>query len=280
MIRASQRGGAAMGGLLLPLPAVVVLAYIIPFAGLVGWSVRDGEGGLSLAAYGDLLTNVGFGSVLVRTFRVAALTTAISVAIGGLLAYVWAFAGPRMRLVVEVTVLVPFWISVLVRAFAWLVLLGRDGPVAGLVSALGLSDGPVALTRSEFAVVVGMVHYMVPYAVFPILSVLRAMDTRLLLAAQSLGAGQRQRFWTVLVPLAMPGVAASAIIVFVFALGFFVTPAILGGGRVMLMAEYIYTQIFQLADWSKGTAATVLLMASVGLIFAGLASMQRRWGQR
>jgi putative spermidine/putrescine transport system permease protein len=280
MTEAVKQGRGAVLGLLLPLPIVVALAYIIPFLGLAGWSLQGADGSLTFASYRDLFVNETFGAVMTRTFRVAALTTTISVAIGGLLAYVWAFAGSRMRLLVEITVLVPFWISVLVRAFAWLVLLGRDGPVATLVAELGLTDGPVTWTRGEFAVTVGMVHYMVPYAAFPILSALRAIDPRLLLAAQSLGAEQRRRFWTVLVPLAMPGVVAAAIIVFVFALGFFVTPAILGGGRVMLMAEYIYTQIFQLADWPKGTAATVLLMIGVSLIFGAMAVAQRAWHTR
>ncbi|MFT3989337.1 ABC transporter permease [Aestuariivirga sp.] len=267
-------------GLVLPLPLVVALAYVIPFLGLAGWSLRSAEGGFSLDAYRDLLTTGSFVPIMARTFRIAALTTMISVVIGGLLAYVWVFAEPRMRLLVEITVLVPFWISVLVRAFAWLVLLGRSGPLSEAASALGLTDGPVSFTRNEFAVVVGMVHYMIPYAVFPILSALRAMDPRLLLAAQSLGASQAKRFWTVLVPLAMPGIAAASIIVFVFALGFFVTPALLGGGRVMLVAEYIYTQIFQLADWPKGTAATVLLMLCVGVLFGVLALTQRTWRRR
>lgn len=268
-----------MSGLLLPLPALTTFAYLVPFLGLAAWSLR-GPGGLSLDAYRDLFGDPVFGVVLGRTIRVAALTTLISVTVGALLAYIWAFATPRIRLVVEITVLVPFWISVLVRAFAWLVLLGRDGPVNDLIIALGLAEAPLTLIRNEFAVVIGMVHYMIPYAVFPILAAMRAVDPRLMLAAQSLGAGQSRRFWSVLMPLAFPGLTAAAIIVFVFSLGFFVTPAILGGGRVTLIAEFIYIQIFQLADWSKGTAATILLMLAVGLLFGGLAFGQRLAGRR
>lgn len=274
MIEAKQRDRMAVLGLVLPLPVFVTLAYLLPFIGLATWSLR-GQGGLSFDAYRALFGDPTFGVVLGRTLRIAMLTTAISIIVGALLAYVWAFAAPRVRLFVEVAILVPFWISVLVRAFAWLVLLGREGPVNSAVVAIGLAGEPLLLVRNEFAVVIGMVHYMIPYAVFPILAAMREVDPRLLLAAQSLGAGQGQRFWSVLLPLALPGVTAAAAIVFVFSLGFFVTPAILGGGRVMLMAEYIYIQIFQLADWSKGTAATVLLMVAVGLLYGGFAGGRR-----
>lgn len=279
MMRVAHRDRLAVLGLLLPLPALITVAYLVPFLGLAGWSLR-GQGGLSFEAYRQLFGDATFSAVLGRTLRVGMLTTVISVTVGGLLAYVWAFAMPRTRLLVEVAILVPFWISVLVRAFAWLVLLGRDGPVNDAIVALGLAAEPLSLVRNEFAVVIGMVHYMLPYAVFPILAAMRAVDPRLLLAAQSLGAGQGRRFWSVLVPLAFPGVIAAAIIVFVFSLGFFVTPAILGGGRVTLVAEYIYIQIFQLADWPKGTAATVLLMLTVGALYGGLAVGQRLMRRR
>lgn len=279
MMRVRHRENLALAGLVLPLPALVVFAYVVPFLGLAAWSLQ-GRGGPSLEAYGELLGDATFATVLGRTIRVAALTTAISVAVGGLLAYVWAFAAPRARLLVEIAILVPFWISVLVRAFAWLVLFGKDGPVNDAIVALGLSGEPLALVRNEFAVVIGMVHYMIPYAVFPILAAMKAVDLRLLLAAESLGAGRGRRFWSVLMPLAFPGIIAAAIIVFVFSLGFFVTPAILGGGRVTLVAEFIYIQIFQLADWSKGTAATILLMFAVAVLFGGFALGQRVVGKR
>lgn len=280
MMRVAHRDNLAVAGLMLPLPVLITFAYLVPFLGLAAWSLRGQGGGLSLEAYGELFGDAAFAAVLGRTLSVAALTTAISVAAGALLAYVWAFAMPRTRLLVEIAILVPFWISVLVRAFAWLVLLGRDGPVNNTIVALGLSDEPLALIRNEFAVVIGMVHYMIPYAVFPILAAMKAVDPRLLLAAQSLGAGRGRMFWSVLMPLAFPGIIAAAIIVFVFSLGFFVTPAILGGGRVTLVAEFIYVQIFQLADWSKGTAATVLLMLAVAVLFGGVALGQRLAGKR
>ena len=160
----------------------------------------------------------------------------------------------------------PFLLSVLIRAFGWLALLSNRGLVNTWLAAAGLTSEPLSLVRNEFSVVVGMAHYLTPFAVFPIASSMRAVDERVLLAARGLGASRLRIFWTIFAPMTAPGAVGAALIVFVFALGFFITPAILGGGRSIMMAELVYVRMFQSPDWGLGAAISVALVVIVGLL--------------
>ncbi|HVT53660.1 MAG TPA: ABC transporter permease subunit, partial [Dongiaceae bacterium] len=127
---------------------------------------------------------------------------------------------------------------------------------------------PLPLVRNEFGVIVGMTHFLLPYAVFPIASAMRQLDERVLLAARGMGAGRQRIFWTVFLPMTGSGILGAALIVFVFALGFFVTPAILGGGRSVMVAELVYLRMFQSIDWGLGAAISVTLVVLVGVLMA------------
>jgi putative spermidine/putrescine transport system permease protein len=164
--------------------------------------------------------------------------------------------------------LVSFWISVLVRTFSWLMLLGSNGLVNNGLEGLGLISQPIAFMRNELGVVIGMVHYMVPYAVLPILASMQNIDTRVLSASRNLGASGGQTFWRIYLPLTRPGLVAAALLVFILCLGFYVTPAVLGGGKVLMVAEYISVQILVTLRW--GTAAmlaALLLFGVLALLF-------------
>ncbi len=180
--------------------------------------------------------------------------------------YVWVRGTRLQRRLFELCILVPFWISLLTRAFGWLALLSSRGLVNTLLQALGLIDEPLQLVRNEFGVVIGMVHVLIPFAVFPLASAMRAVDERVLLAAQGLGASRFRIFRSVFLPLTVSGIAGSALITFVFTLGFFVTPAILGGGRSVMVAELVYLRMFQSPDWGLGAAVSVVLVAIVGAL--------------
>jgi putative spermidine/putrescine transport system permease protein len=161
---------------------------------------------------------------------------------------------------------------VLIRAFSWLFLLGEQGLVNNTLIALGLTDEPLQLMRNQFGVVVGMVHFMIPYAVLPLYSNMKGIDPQLARASQGLGASAFLTFRKVYFPQTLPGIYGAALLVFIFSLGFYVTPVILGGGRTVMVAEYISTQILQLVNWGSGAAiASVLLMA----IVAALAVLSR-----
>lgn len=252
--------------LLAPLLLLLGLAYILPFLGVIQWSVTLPEPGLR--QYQVALTDPLILSVIWRTIRICVLVTVVSVAAAYVLTLVWVRGGPAVRLAVELCILIPFWISVLTRAFGWLALLSARGVINEWLEALGFISEPLTLVRNEFGVIVGMVHFMIPFAVFPLATAMRSMDERVLMAARGMGASRARIFWQVFVPMTKGGILGAALLVFVFALGFFVTPAILGGGRSVMVAELIYLRIFQSPDWGLGAAISVILMIAVGALLA------------
>jgi len=219
--------------------------------------------------------------VIGTTLRVCAMTTALALLLGYALSYVIALARPAVQRYWLLVVLVPLWISVLVRAFAWVTLLRQQGLVNQGLQAVGLVDEPLRLVWNEFGIVVGMVHYMVPYAVLPMLAGMREIDPRLLAAARGLGASRRAAFLRVFLPLSLPGLVAAGVLVFIFSLGFYITPAILGGGKTLMAAEWIKLQILDLVRWGMGTMlATVLVVATLAtlVLFSRVVDLNRLFG--
>ena len=252
--------------LIAPLLVGLSLVYILPFFGVAAWSVTLPAVGLG--QYEKLVGDDLVLSVFLRTARISCTVTVLAVAAAYAIAYLWVRGTRLQRRLFELCILVPFWISLLTRAFGWLALLSSRGLVNTWLQALGLVDEPLQLVRNEFGVVVGMVHVLIPFAVFPLASAMRSVDERVLLAAQGLGASRLRVFWSVFLPMTMSGIAGSALITFVFTLGFFVTPAILGGGRSVMVAELVYVRMFQSPDWGLGAAISVVLVAIVGALLA------------
>ncbi len=252
--------------LLGPLLVVLALAYILPFLGILRWSVTLPEPGLG--QYRAALSDPLILSVFWRTLRICAVVTVLSVAAGYAVALLWVRGGPIARLLTELCIFIPFWISVLTRAFGWLSILSNRGLVNSWLEGAGLIAEPLTLVRNEFGVVVGMTHFLIPFAVFPIASAMRSQDERVLMAARGMGAGRARIFWQVFVPMTLPGVLGAALLVFVFSIGFFVTPAILGGGRSVMVAELIYLRIFQSPDWGLAAAVSVILMVAIAAFLA------------
>ena len=259
--------------LLGPLLLLLGAAYVLPFLGVMEWSVTLPEPGLG--QYRTALTDPLILGVIWRTIRICAAVTILSVAAGYVLTLIWVRGGPVAQVVIELCILIPFWISVLTRAFGWLALLSNRGILNGWLQSLGIVAEPLTLVRNEFGVIVGMVHFLIPFAVFPLATAMRTVDERVLMAARGMGASRARIFWQVFVPMTRNGIIGAALLVFVFALGFFVTPAILGGGRSVMVAELIYLRIFQSPDWGLGAAISVILMVTVGAL---LALMMRQTG--
>jgi putative spermidine/putrescine transport system permease protein len=256
--------GAAL--LMAPLLLFLALAYAWPFLGVVKWSFTLPTPGLG--QYHALLTDDLVQSVFIRTLRIAAIVTVVSVTAAYAITIVWVRGSPAQRVLAEFCILVPFWISVLTRAFGWVALLSNRGLINTWLQSIGFISEPLTLVRNEFGVIVGMSHFLIPFAVFPLASAMRSLDERVLLAARGLGSSRMRTFWTVFVPMTRSGIIGSAMIVFVFSLGFFVTPAILGGGRSVMIAELIYLRIFQSPDWGLGAAISVVLVVFIGALMA------------
>lgn len=262
--------------LLLPLMGFMVLTYLVPFLGVAAWSVTLPEPGLG--QYETALTDPLVQSVFLRTFRVCLLVTAVTVAASYMVTLLWVRGSRMQRLLIELCILIPFWISVLTRAFGWLALLSNKGILNTWAQSLGFLDEPLTLVRNEFGVVVGMVHFLIPFAAFPLASAMRAVDECVILAARGMGASRARVFARVFVPMTAPGILGAALMVFVFSLGFFVTPAILGGGRSVMAAELVYLRIFQSPNWGLGAAISVILMVVVGGLLALLMRQARPAG--
>ncbi len=252
--------------LLAPLLLFLGLAYVVPFLGVVRWSFTMPEVGLG--QYRALFTDPLVQSVFIRTLRICLVVTAAALVAAYAIGYVWVRGSSVQRMLAEFCILVPFWISVLTRAFGWLAMLSNRGLINTWLQSAGIISEPLALARNELGVIIGMTHFLIPFAVFPIASAMRSIDERVLLAARGMGASRTRIFWTVFVPLTSGGLIGAALIVFVFALGFFVTPAILGGGRSVMVAELVYLRIFQSPDWGLGAAISVVLVLFIGILLA------------
>jgi putative spermidine/putrescine transport system permease protein len=250
-----------------PAVLLILVFYLYPLVSVLAISVREPQPGL--ANYALLLTSDSIHRMLATTLRICAVTTALALLFGYVVAYALVHATPRMQRWIFLGVVLPLWISVLVRAFAWVTLLRREGVLNNLLMASGVIAQPIDLLWNELAVCIGMVHYMVPYAVLPLYANMRDIDPRLIAAARGLGATGGQAFRRVFLPLSLPGIVGAGVLVFIFSLGFFVTPAILGGGKTLMIAEYIRVQIMDLLHWGVGTMLSTALIGAV-LLALGL----------
>jgi len=262
------RGGRAAYWLIM-MPAIVmlVLVYLVPLLDVLLTSVTDPKPGLG--NYGLLFTSASVQNTLLTTLRIAAITTFFTLLLGYLVSYAMRGATSRQQRLMLFCVLLPFWISILVRSFAWLTLLRGSGPINGALVGMGLIDEPLELVRNETGVLIGMVHVMLPYAVLTLYANMRGIDVGLVAAARSLGASRLQAFRMVFLPLTRPGLIGAGTLVFILSLGFYVTPTLLGGGKVLMVAEYIAVQINDTLRWGLGTMlATALMIAVLGTLWA------------
>jgi putative spermidine/putrescine transport system permease protein len=254
-------------GPLVPALLFLTVIFAYPVLQLLWLSVVDRSGALTGAHYARLFAAPVYVQVLLITFRIAAWTTLLCLLGGYPVAYLLATAGGRWRGALTLLVLLPFWTSFLVRTFAWIVLLGRNGAVNGMLRALGVIDAPAELIYNFTGVMIGMTHALMPLAVLTMLAVMESIDPNLGRAASTLGARGGQAFWRVYFPLSLPGVAAAGLLVFITALGFFITPALLGGRRETMITQVIIEQVQDLLNWAFAGAISLLLLASTILVF-------------
>lgn len=276
---AGQRVGAGWWWLILPAFLLLLVFYIAPIVQVLAISLTEPEPGLG--NYERLFTSGAVQRVIMTTLRICLITTALALLLGYAIAYTIAMASPRARGWWILAVLVPLWISVLVRAFAWVTLLRRQGLVNNALIGTGVIEDPLPLVWNEFGIVVGMVHYMVPFAVLPMLASMREIEPRLLAAARGLGASRGEVFRRVFLPLSMPGVIAAGVLVFIFSLGFYITPAILGGGKTLMVAEWISIQIHDLIRWGLGTMMATMLVIAILVtlaVFSRIVDLRRIFG--
>ncbi len=263
--------------LALTLPAVllVVVIIFIPVGWLFYMSFLSDDGSFSLEHYNRMLESKAYGRIFYTTFEVSFLTTGLCILIGYPLAYFLSQLPPRAANLCMLTVLLPFWTSLLVRTYAWLVLLQRQGLLNSWAMDIGLWDEPVKLVHNLTGTLIGMVHIMLPFLVLPLYASMKSIDKDYIKAAANLGATPIQSFWTVFFPLSLPGLLAGSLIVFILCLGFFVTPAVLGGGRVIMVSNQITANIELFFNWGAASAlGVVLLVTTFAVLFAASRVLQ------
>ena len=264
--------GSRKSGLSLAWPAILLLLafFVVPVAMLLTRSVTEPT--LGLQNYVILLGSGTYYTIFLNTFFVSGVVTLITVLIAFPVAWALAIMPRRWASIIFAIILLSMWTN-LFRTYAWMVLLQQTGLINRSLMALGLIDAPLQLTNNLVGVTIGMVYIMLPFMILPLIGVIKTIDPAILQAAALCGATKWQALRRVLVPLAAPGIASGALMVFVMSLGYYVTPALLGGTANMMLAELIAQQVQSLVSWGMGGAAAFLLL----VVTLGLYAVQLRF---
>ena len=255
--------------------ALLSLAFFLPIGKMLVLSV-SGPDGPTLEHFARFLGDPFYLGILWRTVRLSVVITLVSALIGFPLAYIMARVGPRLRLWLVVMVVLPLMTSVVVRTFGWMVVLSRNGLVPDTLRDLGLVGRTFSLMQTETAIVIGMVQVLLPFMTLSILGVVGRIDGRLEEAARTMGCGFLGAVRTVVLPLSLPGIVAGSLLVFTLSASSFVTPNLLGGARIQVLAASIYKSVTQTLDWPFAAAQAIVLFAGILLVLAPYVRMTAR----
>jgi ABC-type spermidine/putrescine transport system permease subunit I len=255
-------GSLRLALLMLPALLLFLLFFGIPIVRLLMLGFESG-----FQHYEKALTGEVYQKIFLLTFKVSLLVTAITFVLGYPVAYWLSTTTPRWRAIGFALILLPLWTSILVRTYAWMVLLGRNGVVNQLLQELGLIETPIGFLYDFSGVLIGMVHVLLPFMILPLYAAFMRLDRRLVEAAAGLGAGGWSICTRIYLPLTRNGIIAGCSLVFVTAIGFFITPALLGGGRVIMIAPLIDQQVRQVMDWPFASALAGILLVLTILIY-------------
>jgi spermidine/putrescine transport system permease protein len=269
--------GLAWLGLFFLVPMLIVIAYSLATRG-TGGGVEFGFSLHNFARMGESSLYLRAG---VRTLRIAVVVTAVTLVVAYPVAYYLALVATRWKVVLFVLLVVPWWCSILVKNFAWVAILAETGVLNRALIRVGLIDQPLKLLYNEIAVVIGLVHVLLPFMVMPVFAALEKLDRRLIEAATNMGCSPLRAFWEVTLPLSLPGVAAGTLITFILAFGSFITPALLGAERTLMLANLVQGQFMEAFDWPFGAAISMVLLGIVLVLLAAfnrLVGLERIWG--
>lgn len=264
-----RRGSIVDAWALLAVPGLLFLAlfFLLPLFRMGMRSVTDPDP----SNYKVFVQSSLYLKVLWTTIRTSLIVSAGCLLLGYPYAYVMHHASKRAQTVLAALVLIPFWSSLLVRTYAWTVLLQDSGVINSLLTRIGLIDEPLELMRNTLGVTIGMTHILLPFMVLPVFATMRRIDPDLVPAAEGLGARPSMAFRRVFLPLSLPGVFAGTLLVFVLALGFYITPALLGSPQNAMFSELVVNMVSQRLQFGIGSALAVTLLA-VTLVLLGIGS--------
>ena len=260
-----RREQRLMLALAMPALLVILLLVVLPVGWLAWQSVY--HNGFTLENYRRIWSEDIYWRSFALTFEISLLVTLLALLLGYPIAYAASVAPKRWGIIILALVVLPFWTSVLVRAYAWLALLQRTGVINQLLRQLGVIDEPLALVHNTFGTVVATLHILLPFMVLPLYATMQQIPRDLMQAGASLGAGPMLTFWRIFLPLSLPGVLAGSTLVFVLTLGFYITPELLGGGRTIMISMLVSRNVELYDQWGAASAVGVVLLVAVGVIF-------------
>jgi len=259
-------------GFVMPAIVFMTLVYALPLGGVALQSFTDTDSGAwSLAGYREIFNSTLFYKVAWSTLLISLLSTTVSLLLAFPLAYFLSKQKPTVRAVLMIFVLVPFWTSVLVKAFAFTILLGQRGIINDALAFFGL--GPLPLLFNKVGVIIGMSHFLIPFMVFPILTGLIAQPPELKRAASIMGAGSLRIFMRITLPLCLPGIMTGMLLVLILSLGFFVVPALLGGRQDMMLSNLVDFYTRETLNWQAASTLAVILFGFAMVVAYTLAKI-------
>ena len=287
----SQQADAARPWILLsPALAAVAFLLVVPVLFIIVYSfwLRSAAGaeipGFYLDNWAEVFSDAFYRDILFSTLRIAAITTVLCGLLGYVPAYFIAMSETRFKTLLLLLLILPFWISYIIRTMSWINILGASGGLNRMLIYLGLIAEPLQILYNEWTVILGLVHFLLPFMVLNVFVSLDGIDRNLLDASRSLGASEFQSFREVTLPLSLPGLAAGGLLCFVLSAGTYITPLVLGGPRDAMFANLVFEAIITQLNWPLGSALSIVLLVVLGGIvavynrLAGLGQIAKSFG--
>ena len=275
LAKARRKEGRLFFNLSLPSLITILIVVFIPVFWLSSLSFFDRAGDFSWENYDRIFQSQLYIKTFIVTLKISFITLFFCILLGYPLCYWLSQLPDRLAGILMVFVLLPFWTSILVRTYAWLVILQRNGIINDTLISIGWIDEPLQLAHNLTGSLIGMVHILLPFFILPLFASMRSIDTNFIRAAISLGSTPRGAFWRVFFKMSLPGFFAGTVLVFVLALGTYVTPVLLGGGKIQMLAQRIDSTIMLYSNWGAASALGVVLLI---LAFATIWIFNRAFG--
>jgi ABC-type spermidine/putrescine transport system permease subunit I len=264
---------------ILPILFVLFVLFIFPISKIIFRSFFEPT--LTPKHYLHIIYTPVYFQIILITFRIAFTVTLVCLIAGYPVAYLLSKVSPSKSNFLMIFVMLPFWTSILVRSYAWMVLLQREGIINSILLKLGLISVPLKMMFNAIGVTIGMVHVLLPFMILPLVAVMKGIDRNLLKAAENLGASPAVAWWKIFFPLSLPGVGAGCLLVFMMGIGFFITPSLLGGRTDVMISMAIESQVNDMVNWGLASAlAAVLLGITISLfvIYDQILGLDKMWG--
>lgn len=267
---------------LIPFLLVITLFFVFPLLTVINNSFLDKQGSFTIQHFTHFVTDPYYLSVLFVTFKISVFVTIITLLIGYAVAfYVTKVLKSKLaKRIAYVIIISPIFTSAVVRSFGWMVILGNNGLINQILIKIGLIEEPIQLLYNETGIIIGLVYILAPFMILSLTSVLQSIDPRLDEAAADLGYSRWQSFLRVTLPLSVPGILSGVMMVFSLSLSSYVTPALISGGKVKVLAMLIYEQMTSLMDWQFGGAMSlIMLVVSVAILMLNNYLLKTRWAE-